>query len=534
MALPLILVVVLLNPLGPILSTALATHNQISPATTTASRHHHHRSPTNTATAHFHPVPSATPSMHQNYLETEESKSLLAVDPFTAEAQASSGEEAMAALGAAATGDARPGLLVPPQASPPPPTLVAAPDLISQAQRQPQEESETNAASTTTTLLPLPNQQTSVATKSPPPPIQGSVAREVSSAGEQGLQQLSRVLTSLGYNEMASAAPLLTNSPPLARWPGAITVFAAPDVFLQASCPTCSRRHLLLQHIAMGYYPYSELAAAPTMKIPSASVGFCLKIVSERGPFGIHYARIYADGVEVSHPELYNDGRYVVHGLHGFLRPLTHSCFDGSHHLTARSAATSTATAASVVRIMIREAIARLRDGGYGFMALAMRVKFAELERFANLTVFALDDQAIFVGGGHDYVSAVRFHIVPEHRLTRADLLRLRPGTILPTLAGEGQNLVVTHVAGSASDDVRINYIPIKESDVVINSRIAVHGVYVPFPRLHLANLAASVAVASAIQMNGTCGVGGPFSDCASSAMTSPKIPAAHGYGEGQ
>ncbi|KAI4988376.1 hypothetical protein ZWY2020_030006 [Hordeum vulgare] len=84
-------------------------------------------------------------------------------------------------------------------------------------------------------------------------------------------------------------------------------------------------------------------------------------------------------------------------------------------------------------------------------MALAMRVKFAELEKFANLTLFALDDPAIFVGGGHDYVSAVRFHIVPDHRLTRADLHRLRPGTVLPTLAGQGQSLVVTHGAGSAS-----------------------------------------------------------------------------------
>jgi hypothetical protein len=446
--------------------------------------------------------------MHQNHLE---SQSLL-LDPFSADAQAAEAE-----LGA----ETRPAPLLPP----PPPTLdPVQPDLASQPQ-QPQEGSEpeseastTPAAATTTTtttLLPLP---TTVPTASPPPAQAGVDAGP--SDAEQGLQQLSRVLTSLGYNEMASAAPLLADAPPLARWPGAITVFAAPDAFLQASCPMCSRRHLLLQHIAMGYYPYAELASAATMKIPSASVGLCLKIVSERGPFGVHYARIYADGVEVSHPELYNDGRYVVHGLHGFLRPLTHSCFDdhglGHGHLGARSAATATsaATAASVVRIMIRDAIARLRDGGYGFVALAMRVKFAELERFANVTVFALDDQAIFVGGGHDYVSAVRFHVVPDHRFTRADLLRLHPGTILPTMAGEGQSLVVTH---ASNDDVRINYIPIKDPDVVVNSRVAVHGVYVPFPRIYLA---ASVAVASAAEMNGTCGFGGPFgSDCASPKM---------------
>ncbi|XP_044400823.1 uncharacterized protein [Triticum aestivum] len=472
-----------------VLSTASATH---SPETASArTHHHHHRSPFGTATAHFHPVPAAAPSMHQNYLhaDTQSLLSAVEVDPVLADAQATDAAEA------------RPAPLLPPQAA------AATPDLA-EATPQPQEEGPeptTPAAATISTLLPLPATVATTASTPPHPAV---------SDAEQGLQQLARVLTSLGYNEMASEAPLLARAPPLARWPGAITVFAAPDAFLQASCPMCSRRHLLEQHIAMGYYPYSDLAAAATMKIPSASVGFCIKVATQRGPFGIHYARIYADGVEVSHPELYNDGRYVVHGLHGFLRPLTHSCFDGPHHhhLTGRSAAASAATATSVVRIMIRDAMARLRDGGYGFMALAMRVKFAELEKFANLTLYALDDPAIFVGGGHDYVSAVRFHIVPNHRLTRADLHRLRPGTVLPTLAGEGQSLVVTHYA---NDDVRINYIPIKEPDVVVNSRIAVHGVYVPFPRLHLADLAAD-------QTNGTCGVGGPFGDCASSAITSP------------
>jgi hypothetical protein len=366
---------------------------------------------------------------------------------------------------------------------------------------------------------------------------------------EQRLEQLARVLSSLGYNEMASAALLLANSALLAAWPGSITVFAAPDVFLRASCPMCSRRHVLLEHVALGYFPYTELAAASTAKLPSASPGLCLNLASDHGPFAIHHVRLYVDGVEVSHPELYNDGRYVVHGLHGFLPPLSHgSCSHGSnhrhhyhyqyhhhhHHIIASSAASSAATAASVVRIMIREAIARLRDSGYGFVALAMRVKFAELERLANMTVFALDDQAIFVGGGHDYVSAVRFHVVPGHRLTHADLQRLHPGTMLPTLAGEGQNLVVTQGAsgsGSGPRDVRINYIPIKDPDVVINSRIALHGVYVPFPRLHLANLAAAVALASSNQINATCGV---FGDCASAAATSTTVSAAHRYGEGQ
>jgi hypothetical protein len=308
---------------------------------------------------------------------------------------------------------------------------------------------------------------------------------------------------------MASAATLFADSPSVAGWTGAITVFAAPDVFLQASCPSCSPRRLFLEHIALGYFPVSELAAVPTVKLPSASVGFCLNVTAEPGPFVLHHVNLYVDGIEISHPELYNDGRYVVHGLHGFVPPLSYSsCYEAEHHLhhlAAKSATGSAASAASVVRIMIRDAMSRLRDGGFGFVALAMRVKFAELEKFANLTVFALDDQAIFTGRGHDYVSSVRFHIVPGHRLTRTNLLQLRPGTKLPTLAGKYQKLVITHGAGSGSDEVRINYIPVKESDVVVNSRVAIHGIYVPFPRLHLVSLSSSPTAASTIEMNSTC-----------------------------
>ncbi|KAI5016626.1 hypothetical protein ZWY2020_006477 [Hordeum vulgare] len=445
----------LLLLLTALLPTASATH---SPESATSYSHHHY--PTGTATAHFHPVHGAAPSMHQNHLETE-SQPLLAVEPAVADAQTT----------------ARPPLLVPvpPQAAAPspPPTSVARPDLAasrSEATPQPREGSATATATT------LPNQST---LPSPPPPVQaGAAAGEVViSDSEQGLHQLSRALASLGYQEMAAAAgALLVNSPLFAKWPGPMTVFAAPDAFLQASCPTCSRRDLLIHHIAMGYYPYSELAAAAMVKIPSASVNFCINIVSEGGPFDTGLARIYADDVEVSHPDLYNDGLYVVHGLVGFLRPLTHSCFDGPHPHHRRSLA-----GRSSGGTLVREAIARLRRRGFGVVAIALRLQFTELQRFANLTVFALEDQAIFARGGHDYVSSVRFHIVLKHRLTRAELLRLRPGTILPTLAGEDQSLVITHGAG---ENVFVNYIHIKESDVVVNSRIAVHGIESPL--LHL------------------------------------------------
>ena len=627
-----------------LLSTATATaaahsqhlhHHGHGPHT-----HHHHRSPSMmTATARL----DTAPSMHQNRMESESEEtrqSLRVLNPFftTVAAQAPSGEDAMAAMGAAADAADTTRLDLP---SPPPPLLAAVDPMPSSlAPLQPQAEEAGSSESEPAAPPPVVDEPYRDATSpplpppvvaepfrdatsppppplvvvetyrdatipppplvvyeayrdaaspppplpvvyetyrdaasppppppvvdepyrdvaSPPPPVHDDAARVVSSStgDDLGLQQIAKVLASLGYNEMASSATLLADTASVTAWPGAITVFAAPDVFLKHSCPECSRRYLLLGHMALGYFPYAELAAAPARQLPSASVGFCLDVAAQpqRGPFSVHHASLYVNGVMVSEPELYDDGRYVVHGLHGFIPPLSHaSCVDDDdahahpnhqvhlhqhrrhHHLSARSAATSAATAASVVRIMIREAISRLRDSGFGFVALAMRVKFAELEKLSNLTVFALDDQVIFTGGGHGYVSAVRFHIVPGHRLTRADLLLLRPGTVLPTLAGEDQKLVITLGAGSATDEVRINYIPVKEPDVVINSRVAVHGIYLPFPRLHLANLAASVAVASDLQTNDSCGVGGPFGDCASTPMTSATIPADPGYGDGQ
>jgi hypothetical protein len=131
---------------------------------------------------------------------------------------------------------------------------------------------------------------------------------------------------------------------------------------------------------------------------------------------------------------------------------------------------------------MMRSAITRLREQGYGFMSLAMRIKFAELERSGNLTVFALDDHAIFMSGRHDYVAALRLHIVPGQRLTSADLLRLTPGMTLPTLAGHGKNLSVTHSSFLSMEELRINYVAITSPEMFTNPLLIVHGVCAFFP----------------------------------------------------
>ena len=105
--LPVLLLASLLLPTA----AAAASHNPHgAPATHAHFLHHHghghahhHRSPsTMTATARF----DTAPSMHQNRIESEENRqSLRVLDPFftPAAAQAPSGEEVVAAMGAAAT-----------------------------------------------------------------------------------------------------------------------------------------------------------------------------------------------------------------------------------------------------------------------------------------------------------------------------------------------------------------------------------------------------------------------------------------------
>ena len=115
---------------------------------------------------------------------------------------------------------------------------------------------------------------------------------------------------------MGSAAARLADSPSIERWPGAITVFAAPDIFLRASCPGCSRRQLLLEHMALGYFPYSDLAGVLAVGIPSASIGLCLNITAARTPFtvrkiglseGFLYPSILAEIFDISLLSLESD-----------------------------------------------------------------------------------------------------------------------------------------------------------------------------------------------------------------------------------
>lgn len=101
------------------------------------------------------------------------------------------------------------------------------------------------------------------------------------------------------------------------------------------------------------------------------------------------------------------------------------------------------------------------------------------------MTIFALDDTAIFSGEGNAYLSNFRFHVVPNKRLTAAELVSLPPTTSLPTMDA-GNNLVVTTAGGGGPlAPMKINYVKITTIDLLHNSKIVIHGVSSPFPHMH-------------------------------------------------
>lgn len=137
------------------------------------------------------------------------------------------------------------------------------------------------------------------------------------------------------------------------------------------------------------------------------------------------------------------------------------------------------------MRLMLKDVILRLRATGYSIASLAMRVKFVHLSELKSITIFALDDVSIFSGEGSSYLSNFRYHVVPNRRLTGAELVSLPSTTVLPTM-DVGNNLVVTTAGGGGSlAPMRINYVKIKTIDLLHNSRIVIHGISAAFPHMH-------------------------------------------------
>ena len=217
-------------------------------------------------------------------------------------------------------------------------------------------------------------------------------------------------------------------------------------------------------------------------KIETMVPGRCLTVTSAD-----NNTKIFIGGVEITHPDLFNNGLVVVHGLDGFVFHLSpFSCnierVNPDSFPFQPSDRPNPVPSFSVMNLMLKDAMVRLRMTGFSILALALRLKYPELLSLQNMTVFTLDDSSIFTGG-QAYVSNVKFHIVPNRLLLASDLQKLPVETLLPTLEHDQQLKVTT--AGDGATPMRINNVRIKKPDVMLNLKIVVHDLDMPFPHLH-------------------------------------------------
>ncbi|KAG8478625.1 hypothetical protein CXB51_028495 [Gossypium anomalum] len=334
---------------------------------------------------------------------------------------------------------------------------------------------------------------------------------------------LGPILSHLGFNELATAAPsLFSDSTSAAAWSGPYTIFAPSDSSVR-SCVSCSTPSLLREHMVPGLFTNDYLRKLTFgTKVETLSPGRCLTVTStanNQKNFTVH--KIFIGGVEITQPDLFNNGLIIIHGLQGYISPLSPFSCDIErmtslsfpfHHGQSQNNQFKHQQNVALMRFMLRDAMLRLRNNGFSVLSLAMKVKYAELIPLINVTIFGLDDVSIF-SGSYAYIHSVRLHIVPNQFLTVADLERLPVGTTLPTL-DRGQSLAVTTAGeGITKNQLRINYVAIKVSDMIRNLNVIVHSIYLPFPHLH-----PMAAVTDAI-LGGdqTSTVGGTNGDCEAS-----------------
>ncbi|XWS44882.1 hypothetical protein CRYUN_Cryun15aG0087500 [Craigia yunnanensis] len=306
---------------------------------------------------------------------------------------------------------------------------------------------------------------------------------------------LAPILSHLGFNELATAAPSLSSdSTTVTAWSGPYTIFAPSDNSVH-TCISCSTASLLREHMVPGLFTTDYLRKLTFgTKIETLSPGRCITVTSAANNhknFTIH--KIFIGGVEITHPDLFNNGLIIIHGLQGYISPLSpFSCdveritslsfpfhYDRSHN----NQLPQQLNVASL-KIMLRDAILRLRNNGFSILSLAMKIKYSELVPLNNVTIFALDDVSIF-SGSYSYINNVRYHIVPNQFLTISYLERLPMGTTLTTLDRDQSLVVTTAGGGILKNQMRINYVGIKVADVIRSLNVIVHSIYLPFPHVH-------------------------------------------------
>ncbi|XVE86731.1 hypothetical protein DITRI_Ditri18aG0057200 [Diplodiscus trichospermus] len=304
--------------------------------------------------------------------------------------------------------------------------------------------------------------------------------------------QLAPILSHLGFNELATATPSLSNDTTTASAP--YTIFASFDTSIH-TCISCSIPSLLREHMVPGLFTIDYLRKlAFGTKIETLSPGRCVTVTFnayDQKNFTIQ--KIFVGREEITHPDLFNNGLIIIHGLQGNISQLSPSSCDVERmtslsfpfpHDRGQNDHLPRQQNVALMRFMLRDSILRLRNNGFSVLSLAMKIKYAELVSLSNLTIFALDDVSIF-SGSFSYISNVRFHIVPNQLLTIEDMERLPVGTTLTTLDREQSLVITTAGGGIMKNKMRINYVRIKVADMIRNLNVIVHSIYLPFPHIH-------------------------------------------------
>ncbi|CAH9125837.1 unnamed protein product [Cuscuta epithymum] len=311
----------------------------------------------------------------------------------------------------------------------------------------------------------------------PPSPEQSSFDANVYSP-----PAFANILYSLGFEELSTAAAgvnLSTGAP--------ITIFAPADSSI-LTCRACVVRLLLHEHSVPGLYPLEFLRKlASGTKIQTLAENRCLTITTTTSVIR-DQAQVFVNGAMITQPDLFYNGVVVIHGIQGFVAHLSpESC--SMEHINSlsfppQSSISSSETRISIMHLMLKDAIIRLENSRYRIVALAMRVKFAELLKLNSMTVFALEDSNLLAGNGFLYLSNFHFHVVPNRKILASELLSLPSGSLLPTMDREHSLVLTTAGEGGKVTPMKINYISITSLDMIHNIRIVIHAVSSPFPHM--------------------------------------------------
>ncbi|KAI8538630.1 hypothetical protein RHMOL_Rhmol09G0119200 [Rhododendron molle] len=175
------------------------------------------------------------------------------------------------------------------------------------------------------------------------------------------------VLSSLGFRNFAAAPPSLSNS---TVWRGPVTVFAPSDSSLLTRGPSYSLPLLLQEHSIPGLFSLRYLLSLPfATKIETLAPDRCLTVTSSPP----NASKVFVGGIEITHPDLFDDRLVVVHGLQGFVSHLSpFSCNIEQTTSLSFPPPPPPQDTSFVMRLMLKDAMLRLRLSGYSIVAIAL------------------------------------------------------------------------------------------------------------------------------------------------------------------